>query len=119
MLVEPSDFIGKILAKMINKQLENSATLSKVKNWRMSVVLQTDYYPLSLIFSDVIKIESGAIVDPTLVFTMAFNTIIKIAKGDSSLVKSVFNRSIKIKGLLRHPIATLRFYRLMNAVLKG
>ena len=104
---------------MVNKQLENPATLSKVKNWRMSVVLQTDYYPLSLIFSDVIRIESGVISDPTLVFSMTFKTIIQIAKGESSLIKSVLNRSIRIKGLLRHPIATLRFYRLMNAVLKG
>lgn len=119
MIAEPTDFIGNILTKLINKQLENPATLNRVKNWRMSVVLHTDYYPLALIFSDAMRIESGTIPDSTLTVNMTFNTIIKLAKGETSLIRSLFNRSIKIKGIIRHPISTFRFYRLMNAVLKG
>jgi hypothetical protein len=119
LLVEPTDFIGKILAMMINKQLESPATLSEVEKWQMTVVLQTDFYPLSLIFDDTMRIEKGVSPEPTLLVTTTFNTIIRIAKGESSLIKSVLGRSIRIKGLFRHPIATFRFYRLMNVVLKG
>ena len=119
MLAEPADFVGKILSIMINKQLEDPSTLSKVKDWRMNVVLQTDYYPLSLIFDDSLRIENGVVSDPTLVVSITFERIMQIVKGKSSLIKSVLNRSIRIKGLLRHPVAAFRFYRLMNAVLKG
>ena len=104
---------------MINRQLEDPSTLSKVKKWRMSIVIQTDYYPLSLIFSDSMRIEKGVVHDPTLVAITSFGTLLAITKGKSSLLKSVMNRTIRIKGLLRHPIAAFRFYRLMNQVLKG
>jgi hypothetical protein len=119
MLAEPTDFVGKILSIMINKQLEDPITLTKVKNWRMKVILQTDYYPLSLIFDDSLRIENRIVSDPTLVVSLTFDRIMQIVKGKSSLIKSVLNRSIRIKGILRHPIAAFRFYRLMNAVLKG
>ena len=119
MLAEPTDFIGNILAKLINRQLEDPATLARVKNWRMSILLHTDYTPLSLIFSDEMRIESGPIAEPTIVVYMTFNTIINLVKGETSLVRSIINRTIKIKGLLRHPVSTFRFYRLMSAILKG
>ncbi len=118
MLAEPTDFIGNILAKLINKQLEHPATLSKVKSWCMSVTLHTDFYPLSIIFSDDMRIERGAIEDPTLSVSMTFDTIIRLIKRDTSMIRFLFNRSIRISGLFRHPISALRFYRLMNAVLK-
>ena len=118
MLSEPSDFVGNILAKMINRQLKDSTTLEKVKKWRMTVVLQTDYYALSLIFDELMQIKSGATTDPTLIATTTFHTILMIAKGKNSLLKSVLNRSVRIKGLFRHPIAAFRFYRLMNQALK-
>ncbi|MGD9397002.1 MAG: hypothetical protein PVJ05_11285 [Candidatus Thorarchaeota archaeon] len=119
MLAEPTDFVGKILSIMINKHLEDPSTLSKVKSWRMKVVLQTDYYPLSLIFDDSLRIENGVVSDPILVVSLTFERIIQLIKGKSSLIKSVLNRSIRIKGLLRHPVAAFRFYGFINAVLKG
>jgi hypothetical protein len=103
---------------MINRQLEDPAISEKVKKWRMTVVLQTDYYGLSLIFDEAMRIESGAVTNPTLIATTTFYTILMIAKGKVSLLKSVLDRSVRIKGLFRHPIAAFRFYRLMNQVLK-
>ena len=119
MLAEPTDFIGNILAKLINRQLEDPGTLSRVKSWRMSILLETDLYPLSLIFDDDMRIEKGSVADSTLIVNMTFNTIIDLVKGETSLVRSLINRTIKIKGFFRHPISTFRFYKLMNAVLKG
>jgi hypothetical protein len=119
MLDEPTDFIGNILAKLINRQLESPEILAKVKNWRMTIVLHTDYYPLSIIFNGKMNIQVGVINKPTLSVTMTFHTIIQLIKRETSLVRSLLNRTIKIKGLPRHPKATFRFYKLMNAVLKG
>ncbi len=117
MLHEPSDFIGNLLGKLLNRQLENESVRRKVGSWRMSVVLDTDYYPISIVFSDQIEIVADYIDDPTIVLSMKFNTIIGLFRGETSMIRAVLGRTIKTRGLLRHPLSMLRFYRLMVSML--
>ncbi|MBN2230089.1 MAG: hypothetical protein JW779_10925 [Candidatus Thorarchaeota archaeon] len=118
MLAEPKDFIGNILAKLINRFLEDSSQYEKVKKWNMTVVVETDYYPVTLIFGDSISIQRGIIENPTLVFVMNFKKIISLAKKETSILGSLIHGSIKTKGILKHPRAAFRFYRLMDSILK-
>lgn len=119
MLKEPNDFIGNILAKLINQQLENPAILDKMTSWNMSVVIDTDYYPVSIIFNETISMKTGSINEPTLTFKMSFSTIISLVKKETSMVRAILGGSIKVRGLLRHPRAGYRFYLLMNSIMKG
>jgi len=81
MMKEPTDFIGNILAKLINLQLANSSMREKMANWNMSVVLDTDYYPVSIIFDETISMKTGSVDEPTLIFKMSFGTIISLVKN--------------------------------------
>ncbi len=117
MLTEPPDFIGNILAKLINNQIANSALRDKMQNWRMTVVFDTDYYPVSIIFDETISIKSGIVEEPTLIFKMEFGTILELVERKTSMIRAIFSRKIKVKGF-RHLIALYRFYGLMNTILK-
>ena len=57
MLKEPPDFIGNILAKLINSKIASSALNERMQDWRMTVVFDTDYYPVSIYFDETISIE--------------------------------------------------------------
>ncbi len=118
MMKEPTDFIGNILAKLINLQLENSSMRDKMANWNMSVVLETDYYPVSIIFDEIISIEAGLVSDPTLVFKLKFDTILKLVERKTTMIRAILRGKIKVKGF-RHLIALYRFYGFMNSILKG
>ncbi|RDE15255.1 MAG: hypothetical protein C4K48_04210 [Candidatus Thorarchaeota archaeon] len=119
MLHEPDDFIGNILGKLLNRQLENQPMRGKVGRWRMSVVLDTDYYPISIIFSYHIEIVADYVDDPTIVLSMKFNTIIRLFRGETSMIRAVLGGAIKTRGLLKHPLSMIRFYRLMTSILGG
>jgi len=118
MVEEPSDFIGNILAKLINRKFNDENQIEKLKSWNMSVLLETDYYPVSLIFSDGIKIMTQVINNPTLVIKTTFQTIISIVKNETSPLGALFKSSIKMKGIFRHPRAAFQFYRLIDKILK-
>lgn len=119
MLKEPNDFIGNILAKLINYQLENPAMRDKMKNWSMSVVIDTDYYPVIIIFDETICMKTGSVDEPTLIFKLKFSTIISLVKKETSMIRAILGGSIKVRGLLHNPRAAYRFYSLMNSILKG
>jgi len=119
MMKEPTDFIGNILAKLINLQLANSSMREKMANWNMSVVLDTDYYPVSIIFDETISMKTGSVDEPTLIFKMSFGTIISLVKKETSMIRAMLRGSIKVRGLLQNPRAAYRFYTLMNSILKG
>ena len=119
MLHEPNDFIGNILGKLLNRQLENESMRRKVERWRMSVVLNTDYYPISIVFGERIEIVPDYVDNPTIVLSMKFNTIIEISRGETSIIKAVLGGTIKTRGSLRHPFSMLKFYRLMASILGG
>ena len=119
MLHEPNDFVGNIFGKLLNRELENQSTQRKVRGWRMSVVLDTDYYPISIVFSDHIEIIADYVDNPTIALSMKFSTIIGLLRGESSMMRDVLRGTIKTRGLLRHPLSMLRFYRLMASILGG
>ena len=119
MVNEPPDFIGNILAKLFNRQLENPSIKKRVEDWNMSVVLQTDYYPLSVIFDNGITVLPEVVKDPTLIFTMNFSTIISLVQGKTTMMRAMLKGLIKVKGLFRNIRAAYRFYTLMNSILEG
>ncbi|MGY5858965.1 MAG: hypothetical protein RTU63_06325 [Candidatus Thorarchaeota archaeon] len=119
MLKEPPDFVGNILAKLINRQMQIPSMKEKMKSWKMSVILKTDFYPVSIIFDQDIRVLAEAIENPTLVFAMNFGTIIKLVEHETTMVRAMFGGSIKVKGLFRNLRAVYRFYTLMNSILKG
>ena len=113
MLNEPKDLIGNVLYILLARQFEDDGYLAEIKNWNMTVVLDTDYYPVTLAFADGITIEKGAVPNPTITLETTFETIVSIAVGEISPLRGMINRKLRIRGLFRHPRATLRFYRLM------
>ncbi len=119
MIKEPTDFIGNILAKLINRQLENPSKQGMMTSWNMSVVIDTDYYPVSIIFDETISMKTGLVDEPTLIFKMSFGTIISLVKKETSMIRAMLGGSIKVRGLLQNPRAAYRFYILMNSILRG
>jgi len=118
MLTEPPDFIGNILAKLINSQISTSALSDKMQNWRMTVVFDTDYYPVTIIFDETISIKAGIVEGSTLTFKLEFGTILELVERKTSMIRAILSGKIKVKGF-RHLIALYRFYGLMNTILKG
>ncbi|MGY5880452.1 MAG: hypothetical protein RTV31_09375 [Candidatus Thorarchaeota archaeon] len=119
MLKEPPDFIGNILAKLINRQIQNPSMKEKMKSWKMSVILETDFYPVSIIFDQDITAFAEVVENPTLVFTMDFGTIIKLVEQETTMIRAMIGGSIKVKGFFRNLRSVYRFYSLMNSILKG
>jgi len=118
MMKEPPDFVGNILAKLMKRQLENPAISRMVKDWRMSVVFDTDYYPVSIIFDESIQIKTGFPEDPTLVFKLDFRTILLLVERKTTMIQAILRRKIRVKGF-SHLKSLYRSYRLMNLILKG
>lgn len=118
MLKEPPDFIGNILAKLINTQIESSTQSRKIMDWRMSVVFDTDFYPLSIIFDEIPSIQAGIVDKPTIIFKLKFGTILELVERKTSMIRGILSGKIKVTGF-RHLIALYRFYGLMNSILKG
>jgi hypothetical protein len=116
---EPKDFLGFLLHTLINKQLENPDVSSDVKTWNMTVVLDTNYYPITIAFDNGVSISKHAIENPTLKVALSLDTVIRLAMNETSIVKAVMKREIKITGLLRHPKAVMKFYGLLSSILKG
>ncbi|MHA1480529.1 MAG: SCP2 sterol-binding domain-containing protein [Candidatus Thorarchaeota archaeon] len=119
MISTTPDFIGTILAKLLEKQLSDPKMLAKVRCWKMIVILDTNFYSVSLIFDDGLKIQKGAVNEPTVRVFMTFDTLIDLVKATKSPIGAVLSGNLKIKGLLRHPIATYRFYKLIVSALRG
>jgi putative sterol carrier protein len=118
MLEQPKDFIGNIIAVLISKPLARPGFRSAVMKWEMVVMLETDYYPVAIIFDKGIRIEHGDSPRPTIRVSAKLSTIIELVKGRVSPIRALLNGGLKVRGLLRHPRATLRFYRLISASLK-
>ena len=119
MLDEPKDFIGYLMSQLISRQFENPRIESRVKGWKMTVVLATDYYPVTLAFNEGVRFSKGAASDATITIEMSFGTIIRLVMEETSTIKAVLCGEIKVRGMFRHPVAMKRFYGLLNAALKG
>jgi putative sterol carrier protein len=118
-LEEPRDFLGYLLAHAIENQLQDPEFISRVKTWKMTVVLETNYYPLTMVFDNGLKIIRKAVENPTLIVKISMDTINQIIKEECSPLKAFFKGNIKVKGLFRHPIAMKRFYGLLTSGLRG
>jgi putative sterol carrier protein len=118
-LEEPRDFVGYLLAHAVEKQLQDSTIKSKVRTWKMEIVLQTNYYPVTMIFDNGVKIIREAVESPTLIVKISMDTISQIIKGECSPIKAFLKGDIKVKGMFRHPIAMKRFYGLLMSGLRG
>ncbi|RDE14510.1 MAG: hypothetical protein C4K47_04020 [Candidatus Thorarchaeota archaeon] len=118
MLEQPKDFIGNILAILTSKPLARPDFKDIVAKWKMVVVLETDYYPVTIRFDKGMRVEHGDIPHPTLRVNAKLSTIIELVKGKTSPIRALLNGGLKVKGILRHPRATLRFYRLISSSLK-
>ncbi len=119
MLNRPRDFVGNILGIVLERELENEKRRAEIGEWNMSVVLDTDYYPVTVHFSNGIRIERGASKNPTITLKTTMSTIVLLAGGKLSPVRGFLQGKLRVKGLLRHPRATFRFYRLMMSALRG
>ncbi len=119
MLGQPRDFIGNILAVLISRPLRKPDFRAQVMRWRMVVVLETDYYPVTIRFDKGVKVGYGDNPQPTIRVKASLDTIIKLVKGATSPIRALLTGGLKVKGLLRHPRATLQFYRLISSSIRG
>ena len=119
MLNRPRDFVGSIFAMMIEKHLETPDAVSKVSPWSMSVLLETDFYPILIKFENGVTITRDVIEHPTLRIRMSFDTIISILDGQTSMMREFIGRRVKMQGIIQHPRATFRFYRFINSMIGG
>lgn len=118
MLEQPKDFIGNIMAVLISKPLGKPDFRAQVMRWRMVVVLETDYYPVTIMFDKGVKVEYGDNPQPTIRVRASLDTIIRLVKGATSPIRALLTGGLKVKGLLRHPRATLQFYRLISSSIR-
>lgn len=119
MLNEPQDFLGAMLAKMLTRVLTTVDEIEDVRRWKMTVMVYTDFYNLSMRFENGVSITTDPIENSTLTARTSFHSLLQIINGRASLFSSYLKGDVKISGLLRHPISVLRFYRLMKRMLKG
>ena len=119
MIEEPKDFLGYLLYRLINKQLEDHNVKSDVEKWNMIVVLNTNYYPVTISFKNGFRIKKGAKQNPTLSIAFSLDTVIRLAMSETSILKAVLSREIKVGGILRHPLAAKKFYGLLSSILRG
>jgi hypothetical protein len=119
LLEEPTDFIGVIISTLLGKRYPGEALAERIGGWRMTVVLETDYYPLAFAFSNGLTLRKGNIDHPTLRVVSSFDTIVEIARGSISPFSAFLKRSVKIRGLIQHPISSFRFIRLLLSALRG
>ena len=119
MLDEPRDFVGYLLAHALEQRLEDPDINSKVKTWKMTVNVETDYYPLSIRFDNGLRITRDIVDHPTLSVIISMDTMSQIIKEECSPLKAFLSGDIKVKGMFRHPLAMKRFYSLLIGALKG
>jgi len=108
----PGDFIGAILYSMLRPQFESAGTATGKQSGRLTVVIETEYYPVTLELGDALRIHRGAGERPTLRVTTTLRTVVDIARHRISPVGAFLRGRIKIRGLLRHPFAARRFLAL-------
>ncbi|NWF95919.1 MAG: hypothetical protein HXY34_07220 [Candidatus Thorarchaeota archaeon] len=114
MLQKPKDLLGAVLTKILEEKVSNTALASGVSRWRMTVVIDTDFYPVSIVFDRGIRVEYGARPDAQLRVRMTMSTMSDVFQKRASVLQSVLRRKIRVRGLARHPVSALRFYRLMS-----
>jgi putative sterol carrier protein len=85
----------------------------------MVVVLETDYYPVTITFDKGVKVEHGDNPQPTIRVRASLDTIIRLVKGATSPIRALLTGGLKVRGLLRHPRSTLQFYRLISSSIRG
>jgi len=108
----PGDFIGAILYSMLRPQLESAGIATGKQGGRLTVVIETEYYPVTLELGDVLRIHRGAGERPTLRVRTTLRTVVDIARHRISPVGAFLRGRIKIRGFLRHPLAARRFLAL-------
>ena len=119
MVVSSPDFIGTVLSLVLQKKLDDPEELSRIEGWEMKVIFETNFYPVSLIFDNGLEIKKGEIENPTIRIFMTFDTLIELIRGKQSPMGAILRGKIKVKGLLRHPLATFRFYTLIGSSSRG
>ena len=97
MLNEPKDLLGNILSILLARQFTDEMFLIEVKGWKMTVVLDTDYYPITIHFANGISIEKGAIPNPTIKLTTTLAAIASISEGELSPIRGMLTRKLKMK----------------------
>ncbi|TXT54541.1 MAG: hypothetical protein BAJATHORv1_60037 [Candidatus Thorarchaeota archaeon] len=120
MIVNPTDdFIGTLLAEVFRRELESEKKKEEVSKWKISMILDTDYYPVSIEFNNGISIIKGVIKDPDITMTTSMQTIIDITRGKTSALRAIRKGELRVKGLFRHPRSAFRLYRFMIPALEG
>lgn len=118
MLNEPSDFLGSILSRMLDRYLSNPSVLREIEDWRMSVRLVTDYYDLVLTFNRGITVTREQNAPSTITVSTTFNDLLRVLSGEVSLFRALLSGKMKVSGFARHPVSAFRFYRVMKSLLQ-
>ncbi len=115
----PRDLLGIILHRMLSSRLDESVLGASVRHWRMTVVLETEYHPVTLRFDEGLTIERGAAERPTLTVLTTLDTVAAIARSSLSPLTAYLHGLLRVKGMYRHPLAAARFLRLLLSAVTG
>lgn len=113
----PGDFVGAVFYLLLKRALEDAELAQEVESWSMTAEISTDYYPISIDLRSGVAVTRGSSEAPTLRVKTSFKTVADLAAGRVKPFRALLNRRLKIRGMFRHPICSLRFYRLMTAAL--
>jgi hypothetical protein len=116
---KPGDFIGILFSILLDNKLEDQSFREEINSWNMIVVLETDYYPITMRFDDGVSIHYGFHANPDIHVKTTMKQIIEIAQGDEGFLVSIARGEVSINGIWRHPRAGYRFYRTMKNLLGG
>ncbi|MFO7835182.1 MAG: hypothetical protein R6V83_00885 [Candidatus Thorarchaeota archaeon] len=113
----PGDFFGLIIYTMLVQKMKQDSKCPSFQNWNMKVVLITDYYPLTLYFDNGLEFQKGEIDEPDIKLHFSFYTMVQIIKGTRGILSAILSGDIRTEGILQHPIAGYRLYKLMRCII--
>ncbi|TFG12807.1 hypothetical protein EU537_08260 [Candidatus Thorarchaeota archaeon] len=114
---KPGDFIGLLFRILLDKKLENESFREEVKAWNMTVVLETDYYPITMRFDNGVSIHYGSDKSADIHVKTTMKRMIEIAAGNQGLLASIVGGMISVNGIWRRPRSGYRFYKTMKHLL--
>ncbi len=83
------------------------------------MVLDTDYYPVTLVFQDGLTVRAGRTEDYTFGVRLTVALLVDILRGRVSVLGALLRGQLTVEGLWRHLRGVYRFYRLLSQLARG
>ncbi|MEM2142311.1 MAG: hypothetical protein QXQ81_03560 [Candidatus Thorarchaeota archaeon] len=115
----PNDLVGRLLHLLLSRVTKSGVARLSTSRQELTVVIETDYYPVKLVWGDGVRVTPDWSGGSDITVKTSMDCIVRVASGQSTLLREFLSRRIRVSGLVCHPFATARVYRLLSAALRG